>query len=267
MSHHIVEARDLEFAYPDGHPALRGVSFRIEHGESVGIVGANGAGKSTLLLHLNGCLLAAKGAVRVGDVPVTRATLPAVRRSVGTIFQDPNDQLFMPTVGEDVAFGPVNMGLPAEEVERRVRESLEAVGALDLRTRPPHRLSGGEKRAAAVAAVLAMSPDVLVMDEPSSGLDPRARRRLIELLAGFRHTKIVASHDLDMIQDLCGRTMVLAEGRVAADGPTPEVLGDLGLLARCGLEPPLRVQGCPACGGVCRTSPTGPTRPTRRTDG
>ncbi len=235
MSHHIVEAKDLEYSYPDGTPALRGVSFRIEHGESVGLVGANGAGKSTLLLHLNGCLLASKGTVRVGDVPVTQATLPQVRHSVGTIFQDPNDQLFMPTVGEDVAFGPVNMRLPDEEVERRVRESLAAVGAEHLRARPPYRLSGGEKRAAAIAGVLAMEPDILVMDEPSSGLDPRARRNLIALLKGFKHTKIVAAHDLDMIRDLCARTIVLHEGRVAADGPTATVLADRELLAGCGL--------------------------------
>lgn len=248
MSHHIVEAKDLEYVYPDGTVALRGVSFRIEHGESVGIVGANGAGKSTLLLHLNGCLIATKGTVRIGDFPVTPATLHHIRRSVGTIFQDPNDQLFMPTVEEDVAFGPLNMSLPADEVERRVRESLDSVNAAHLRTRPPYKLSGGEKRAVAIASVLAMSPDILVMDEPTSGLDPRARRRLIELLRGFAHTKIIASHDLDMIMDLCQRTIVLHEGIVLADGPTDDVLGDEALLARAGLELPLRLQGCPRCG-------------------
>lgn len=248
MSHHIVEARDLEYVYPDGTVALRGVSFRIEHGESVGIVGANGAGKSTLLLHLNGCLIATKGTVRIGDFPVTPATLHHIRRSVGTIFQDPNDQLFMPTVEEDVAFGPLNMSLPADEVERRVRESLDSVNAAHLRTRPPYKLSGGEKRAVAIASVLAMSPDILVMDEPTSGLDPRARRRLIELLRGFAHTKIIASHDLDMIMDLCQRTIVLHEGIVLADGPTDDVLADEALLARAGLELPLRLQGCPRCG-------------------
>jgi len=248
LSHHIVEARDLEYVYPDGTVALRGVSFRIEHGESVGIVGANGAGKSTLLLHLNGCLIATKGTVRIGDFPVTPATLHHIRRSVGTIFQDPNDQLFMPTVEEDVAFGPLNMSLPADEVERRVRESLDSVNAAHLRTRPPYKLSGGEKRAVAIASVLAMSPDILVMDEPTSGLDPRARRRLIELLRGFAHTKIIASHDLDMIMDLCQRTIVLHEGIVLADGPTDDVLADEALLARAGLELPLRLQGCPRCG-------------------
>ena len=253
MSHHIVEATDLEYAYPDGTPALRGVSFRIEHGESVGIVGANGAGKSTLLLHLNGCLLATKGSVRVGDFPVTRETLPHVRRGVGTIFQDPNDQLFMPTVEEDVAFGPRNLSLPPEEVERRVRESLEAVNALPLRSRPPYRLSGGEKRSVAIATVLAMSPDVLVMDEPTSGLDPRARRKLIGLLREFLHTKIIASHDLDMILDVCSRAIVLHEGRVVADGPAPTLLADEELLTNSGLELPLGLQRCSSCDRGART--------------
>ncbi len=250
MSHHIVEAADLEYSYPDGTPALKGVSFRIEHGESVGIVGANGAGKSTLLMHLNGCLLAGKGTVRVGDFPVTGQTLPQVRRSVGTVFQDPDDQLFMPTVEEDVAFGPLNMHLPPAEVESRVSASLESVNALHLRKRPPYKLSGGEKRAAAIATALSMSPDILVMDEPTSGLDPRARRKLIGLLAGFMHTKIIASHDLDMIYALCGRTIVLHEGRVAADGPTASILANHDLLAGCGLELPLSLQGCPVCANI-----------------
>jgi len=248
VSHHIVEATDLEYAYPDGTPALRGVSFRIEHGESMGIVGANGAGKSTLLLHLNGCLLPTKGMVRIGEFPVTRATVPHVRRSVGTIFQDPNDQLFMPTVQEDVAFGPSNLHLPPEEVERRVQHALESVNAAHLRSRPPYKLSSGEKRSAAIATVLAMSPDILVMDEPTSNLDPQARRRLIELLRTFTHTKIIASHDLDMIMDLCTRAIVLHHGRVVADGATASILGNRELLASSGLELPLRLQGCPSCG-------------------
>jgi len=248
MSHHIVEATDLEYAYPDGTPALCGVSFRIVHGESVGIVGANGAGKTTLLLHLNGCLFPRRGTVRVGEFPITRATLAQIRRSVGTIFQDPNDQLFMPTVGEDVAFGPLNLGLPPDEVERRVQRALDSVNAAHLRPRPPYKLSGGEKRLAAIATVLAMSPDVLVMDEPTSNLDPQSRRRVIELLRQFTHTKIIASHDLDMIMDLCSRSIILHQGRVLADGPTAALLGDRTLLARSGLDLPLRLQGCPVCG-------------------
>jgi len=247
VSHHLVAVSDLRFSYADGTPALQGVTFTLHHGESVGLVGANGAGKSTLLLHLAGVLLAPGGAVRVGDWPVTAATLAQVRRSVGMVFQDPDDQLFMPTVEEDVAFGPANLGLPAEEVEARVLGALERVGALHLRRRPPHRLSGGEKRAVAIATVLAMSPDVLVMDEPSSNLDPRSRRRLVEQLRAFEHTKIIATHDLDLVLDVCARTIVLAGGRVAADGPSAELLADEAVLARSGLERPLRLQGCPRC--------------------
>lgn len=247
MSHHIVEAKELQYAYPDGTKALNGVSFRITHGESVGIVGANGAGKSTLLLHLNGCLLPSAGMLKVGDHLLSRGTVSHIRRVVGTVFQDPDDQLFMPTVGEDVAFGPGNMGLPAEDVESRVSHALEAVKAAHLRKRPPHRLSGGEKRAVAIATVLAMSPSILVMDEPTSSLDPQARRRLIGLLRTFTHTKIVATHDLDMVMDLCQRTIVLHEGRVLADGPSGEILADESLMANAGLEKPLRLQGCPRC--------------------
>jgi cobalt/nickel transport system ATP-binding protein len=257
VSHHIVEVEDLAFRYPDGTAALRGVSFTIRHGESVAVVGANGAGKSTLLLHLNGYLAPAEGKVRVGDFPLTRSTVGEVRRTVGMVFQDPDDQLFMPTVGEDVAFGPVNLGLPPEEVEARVSEALARVGASGLRDRAPYHLSGGEKRVAAIATVLAMSPSILVMDEPSSNLDPRARRRLIELLAGFEHTRIVATHDLDMVLDLCERTIVMAEGRVTADGPTAEIFSDEALLAASGLEQPLRMQGCPACGHGRASRPGG----------
>ena len=248
MSHHIVEAKDLRYTYPDGSPALRGLSFRITHGESVGVVGANGAGKSTLLLHLNGYLSPQGGTVRVGDLPINKKTLEHIRRTVGMVFQDPDDQLFMPTVYEDVAFGPVNLGLPPEEIETKVMNALEAVGAGHLRDRPPYRLSGGEKRAVAIASVLSMSPDILVMDEPSSNLDPRSRRQLIRMLAGFEHTRILATHDLDMVLDLCPRTIVLQDGMVAADGPTLEIMRDRQILDECGLDIPLRLQGCPVCG-------------------
>ncbi len=202
MSHHTIEAKDLHYIYPDGTIGLNGISFHIGHGESVALVGANGAGKSTLLMHLNGCLAATQGALSIGDYPVTAKNLKAVRRSVGMVFQDPDDQLFMPTVFDDVAFGPLNLGLPEAEVERKVMQALETVGVPHLCKRPPYKLSGGEKRAVAIATVLAMSPDILVMDEPSSSLDPRARRRLIELLKTFEHTKIIATHDLDMAMDL-----------------------------------------------------------------
>ncbi|UCG39248.1 MAG: ABC transporter ATP-binding protein [bacterium] len=248
MSHHIVEARDLHFTYPDGTQVLRGITFRITHGESVAIVGANGAGKSTLLLHLNGYLRPVSGELRVGDSPLTRENLRMVRRAVGLVFQDPDDQLFMPTVFDDVAFGPLNLGLPPEEVTKKVEAALQVVGALHLKDRPPYRLSGGEKRAVAIATVLSMSPDILVMDEPTSNLDPRARRTLIELLKGFQHTKIIATHDLDMVMDLCRRTLVIREGRIIADGPTERIMRDGQLLASSNLEIPLGLRGCPVCG-------------------
>lgn len=259
MSHHIIEVKDLRYSYPDGTQALKGVNFRLVHGESVGLVGANGAGKSTLLLHLNGFLSPVDGSVEIGHVPITRNSLEKVRRTVGMVFQEPDDQLFMPTVFEDVAFGPLNLGLGRAEVEERVMTALTRVGAAQLRDRPPHRLSGGEKRAVAIATVLSMSPDVLVMDEPSSNLDPAARRRLINLLKSFEHTKIIASHDLDMIVETCHRTIVLHEGKVAADGPTAEIFASEELLARCNLEKPLSMQGCPVCGsGVPAFAPMPP---------
>jgi cobalt/nickel transport system ATP-binding protein len=247
MSHHIVEVRDLTHTYADGTAAVRGISFQIHHGESVAVVGANGAGKSTLLLHLNGSLAPQGGTVRIGDVPLTKTTLSTIRRTVGMIFQDPDDQLFMPTVAEDVAFGPLNLGLPLDEVEQRVEQAMQRVGVAHLRERPPYRLSGGEKRAVAIATVLAMSPDILVMDEPSSNLDPRARRALMALLAGFRHTKIIATHDLDLVLDLCERTIVLREGRMMADGPTSDIFRNDRLLDESHLERPLRLQACPLC--------------------
>ena len=249
MSHHIVEARDLHFSYPDGTEVLRGISFRITHGESVAIVGANGAGKSTLLLQLNGYLTAGSGTLRIGDSPLVRENLKIVRRAVGMVFQDPDDQLFMPTVFDDVAFGPLNMGLPKDEVIQRVNDALETVGALHLKDRPPYRLSGGEKRSVAIATVLSMSPDIMVMDEPTSNLDPRARRLLIELLKSFLHTKIIATHDLDMVMDLCERTLVIRDGLIIADGPTKEIMENEELLASSSLEKPLGMSGCPVCAG------------------
>lgn len=238
MSHHLVAARDLCFAYPDGQAALEEVSFTIHHGESVAVIGGNGAGKSTLLLHLNGVLTPSRGEVRIGDFPITRENLAEVRRTVGMIFQDADDQLFMPTVFDDVAFGLLHQGLAADDVEVRVMQALETVGAAHLRARPPYRLSGGEKRAVAIAGVLVMQPSILVMDEPSSGLDPAARRRLIQLLAGFDHTKIIATHDLDLVLDLCSRVLVMNRGRIEADGLPGEVFADTGLLERCNLEAP-----------------------------
>lgn len=247
MSHHIIEVKEVEYTYPDNTEALRGISFRITHGESVAIVGANGAGKSTLLAHLSGLCTPSKGLVRIGDYPVSKQTLQHIRRSVGMVFQNPDDQLFMPTVFDDVAFGPLNLGLPPNEVEKRVANALEIVGAGRLANRAPYKLSGGQKRAVAIATVLAMLPDVLVMDEPSAGLDPLARRQLINLLKSFEHTKIVATHDLDLVVDVCARTIVLAEGKVIADGPTLQIFNDVALLAKSNLEKPLSMQACPIC--------------------
>jgi len=246
MSHHLIEFSDVSFRYPDGTQALRGVSFRITHGEAVGIVGANGAGKSTLLLHMNGLLLPTSGSVAVGGIPVTARTRPEIRRRVGMVFQNPEDQLFMPTVFEDVAFGPLNMGLPPDQVRVRVDEALSRVEARALAGRPPHHLSGGQKSAVAIATVIAMDPAILVLDEPASGLDPRGRRSLIGLLRGFSHTKVVASHDLDLVLDVCDRCLVLREGAVVADGPAREILSDPVLMEENGLELPLTLQGRPA---------------------
>ncbi|MBC8019078.1 MAG: ABC transporter ATP-binding protein [Verrucomicrobia bacterium] len=247
MSHHIVEVRNLRHVYSDGTAALKDVSFIITHGESVGIIGANGAGKSTLLLHLNGCLSATGGEIRIGDTPLTARTLPDIRRTVGMVFQYPDDQLFMPTVFDDVAFGPCNLGLSGLDVEQRVMAALSRVGAGHLREKPPYNLSGGEKKRVAIATVLSMSPDILVMDEPTSGLDPFARRQLIGLIKDFRHTRIIASHDLDMVYDVCERTIILNCGIVAADGPTRDVFRNGDLLKECRLEKPLSRQVCPEC--------------------
>ena len=250
MSHHIVEVRNLCHVYPDGTAALNDVSFRITHGESVAIIGANGAGKSSLLLHLNGCLTATRGEVHIGHTPLCAGTLPDIRRTVGMVFQDPDDQLFMPTVFEDVAFGPCNLGMTGLDVERCVSDALALVGAGHLRDKPPYNLSGGEKKRVAIATVLSMSPDILVMDEPTSGLDPFARRQLIGLMKDFHHTRIITSHDLDMVYEVCERTIVLKGGEVAADGPTRDIFDDGELLKECRLEKPLSLQGCPVCGGI-----------------
>jgi cobalt/nickel transport system ATP-binding protein len=247
MSHHTLDITDLSYTYPDGTAALSALSLHIGHGESVAIVGANGSGKTTLLSHLNGVLLPTAGTVNIGGFPVTKQTLPQIRRTVGMVFQNPDDQLFMPTVYEDVAFGPVNMGLPSTDVKARVTAALTTVGALELSDRPPYRLSGGQKRAVAIATVLAMEPAILVMDEPTAALDPWARRQLIELLRTFTHTKIIATHDLDMALDLCERTIVLANGSILKDGPTAEVFRNLPLLAQAHLEQPFSLQNCPLC--------------------
>lgn len=235
MSHHYIKFTDVHYRYPNGYEALRGLNFLITHGERVALLGRNGAGKSTALLLTNGLLLPASGEVNVGDVPVVKKTLPLVRQSVGMVFQNPDDQLFMPTVEEDVAFGPLNMKLPQEEVERRVSRALELVGASDLRKRQPSQLSGGQKRRIAIATVLSMEPSVLVLDEPTSNLDFAARRDLINVLKDFTHTQLIATHDLDMVRELCPRTIVIDAGKVVADGETAAILNDPLILRTLGI--------------------------------
>lgn len=242
MSHHIVEFQNVHFQYPDGTAALNGISLKITHGESVGIVGANGSGKSTLLMHTNGYLLPHAGTITIGDFQLDKKTRQEIRKKVGLIFQNPDDQLFMPTVFDDVAFGPLNLGLSPERVSETVQEALETVGCSALRDKPPHHLSGGQKSAVAIASIIAMQPDILVMDEPASHLDPKSRRALINLLRHFHHTKIIASHDLDLILDICRRCIIIKEGRVVADGRTEEILSDSQLLEENNLELPLSLQ-------------------------
>ena len=244
MSHHKIEARDLEYIYPDGHKAVNNISFLIGHGESVGIIGANGAGKSTLLMLLMGVFMPTAGQTLVGDVAVTKKTLPQIRQRLGMVLQNPDDQLFMTTVYEDVAFGPRNYHCAEPEVEARVSEALQTVGIEHLRDRAPYKLSGGEKRCAAIASVLSMQPDVLILDEPTSNLDPKARRRVMDMLREFKHTKIIASHDIDMIYEICGRTIVLQNGSVRADGKTDGIVCDPALMDESGLEIPLMLQKC-----------------------
>jgi cobalt/nickel transport system ATP-binding protein len=247
MSHHLIDFIDVCYSYPDGNKAVKNIDIRIHHGESVAIVGANGAGKSTMLKLLVGILMPERGEIRLGDLPVTKKTLNRVRQIVGFTFQDPEDQLFNTSVYNDVAFGPRNYGLDENEVEKRVVRALQTVGIEHLMHRAPYKLSGGEKRAASIATVLSMEPNVLAMDEPSSALDPKSRRRLIKLLQGFDHTKLIATHDLDMVLELCNRTIVLKDGRIEYDGPTIEIMRDSALLEQCGLEQPLILQGCSIC--------------------
>lgn len=250
MSHHITEAKGLFYSYPDGHPAINGISFRIHHGEAVGIIGGNGAGKSTLLMLLTGILKPLRGEVVIGEVRLNKDTMNMIRQRLGMVFQDPDDQLFMTTVYDDVAFGPRNLKIDEPQVERRVISALEQVGIAHLKDRAPFHLSAGEKRAAAIASVLSMSPDILILDEPTSSLDPKSRRRLMNILKGFEHTRIITSHDLDMVLELCPRVMVIKDGRVIADGPTRDILMNQELMEEAGLEIPLSLQNCPVCGGA-----------------
>jgi cobalt/nickel transport system ATP-binding protein len=235
--HHTLEVHELKFSYPDGHVALQGISLHIGPGEKVALVGPNGAGKSTLMLHLNG-ILRGQGAIRVCDIPVEEKQLGRVRAAVGFVFQDPDDQLFSPTVFEDVAFGPLHMGLPEADVRQRVTQALAAVGMRAYLERMSHHLSVGEKKRIALATVLSMNPEILVLDEPTAGLDPRARRGLINLLGTLPQTILASTHDLLFARELFPRMVVMDQGRVVADGATTTLLADDALLAAHGLEAP-----------------------------
>lgn len=235
--HHSIEVEQLSFAYPDGHPALDRVSLKIEPCEKVALVGPNGAGKSTLILHLNG-ILQGQGQVQVCSLPVNDKTLGRIRGMVGLVFQNPDDQLFSPTVYDDVAFGPLYQGLAVAEVRQRVQEALAAVQMQEYTGRVSHHLSMGEKKRIAIATVLSMQPEVLVLDEPTAGLDPRARRSLIHLLDELPLTMLVSTHDLHMVKELFPRMVIMDGGCIVADGLTDDLLKDEALLLAHGLERP-----------------------------
>jgi len=234
----VVQIKDLHFAYPDGHIALRGINLNICDGEKVALVGPNGAGKSTLMLHLNGILNGKHGELTIAGMALEGDNLPVIRALVGLVFQNPDDQLFSPTVFDDVAFGPLHMGLGEEEVYQRVEAALVAVQMEGFGDRLSHHLSMGQKKRIAIATVLAMKPQILILDEPSAGLDPRSRRALINLLRELSITMLVSTHDLRMVQELFPRTVIMDEGEIVADGPTKELLENEGMLEAHGLERP-----------------------------
>ncbi|WKX09884.2 energy-coupling factor ABC transporter ATP-binding protein [Streptomyces sp. NL15-2K] len=248
-----LDVAGLAFAYPDGHQALFGVDFSIARGERVALLGPNGAGKTTLVLHLNGILTGGTGTVQVAGLPVGKQHMAEIRRKVGIVFQDPDDQLFMPTVREDVAFGPAAAGLKGPELQARVRTALERVGMQDFADRPPHHLSFGQRRRVAVATVLAMEPEILVLDEPSSNLDPASRRELADILRSLDVTVLMVTHDLPYALELCPRSLILSDGTIAADGKTAELLSDDELMRAHRLELPF--------GFDPRSVPAAPGRP------
>ncbi len=233
----VVKVTNLHFCYPDGLEALRGITFTLQSGDKVALVGPNGAGKSTLMLQLNG-ILQGQGSVEIDSLPLSSNNLSVIRGLVGLVFQNPDDQLFSPTVFEDVAFGPLHMGLPEQDVHTRVEEALEMVHMTDYKDRLSHHLSAGEKKRIAIATVLSMRPEILVLDEPTAGLDPRARRSLMHLLSEMPITMLVSTHDMPMVKELFPRTIVMDRGQIVADGPTAEILKDARFLEMHGLEKP-----------------------------
>jgi cobalt transport protein ATP-binding subunit len=235
-----IAIRHLHFTYPDGTEALRGIDLEVTPGEKVAIVGPNGAGKSTLLLHLNGILGGGHGEVEVDGTIVSAESVRRIRSAVGLVFQDPDDQLFSPTIGEDVAFGPLSLGLSRDEVHHRVESALAAVGMSGSERRVPHHLSLGQRKRVSLATVLAMDPAVLVFDEPTAGLDPRGRRDVMGVLRARTETLIVSSHDLAMVADVLPRMVILDDGRIVADGHTETLMADATLLEAHGLEQPCR---------------------------
>jgi cobalt/nickel transport system ATP-binding protein len=236
-----LEVRDLTFHYPDGTQALKGVGLTVEEGERLAVIGPNGAGKSTFFFHLNGTFRG-QGSIRVFGQELTDKTLYDIRRDVGLVFQDPNDQLFMPTVFEDVAFGPINLGLSETEVRDRVERALAQVGMQGSEALVPHHLSLGQRKKVAIACVLALEPKILVFDEPSSGLDPRSRRALIEFLKSLQKTILIATHDLDLVCDICSRAVIVDRGRIAYEGLIPQIFENEKILQAHGLEKPLTLQ-------------------------
>ena len=237
-----LEVRRLVYEYPDGTRALDGVDLTIARGERVALLGPNGAGKSTLILHVYGVLMPRDGRVSVSGTRLDETTLREVRSRVGLVFQDPDDQLFMTTVYDDVAFGPLNMGLPRAEVDARVHEALHAVGLADVASKPGAHLSFGQRKRIALATVLSMRPDLLVLDEPTSNLDPRAKRHMLDVLDSLDATLIVATHDMDLAWRLCSRAVILDFGRIVADGPSAQLLADEELMLEHGLETPAAVR-------------------------
>jgi cobalt/nickel transport system ATP-binding protein len=235
----VLDVRGLAYAYPDGHQALFGVDLHVHAGERVALLGPNGAGKTTLVLHLNGILQAGAGTVEVSGLPVAKPNLKEIRRRVGIVFQDPDDQLFMGSVRADVAFGPANLGVSGAALEARVMTALEKVGMAEYADRPPHHLSFGQRRRVAVATVLAMEPEILVLDEPSSNLDPASRRELADILRSLDVTVLMVTHDLPYALELCSRSVVLSDGHVVADGPTYDMLTDAELMSAHRLELPV----------------------------